>query len=355
MQSWALCQSVNKIANGKFQAKLVDYCPDVLKNKNPLQPFGNMWDKDEQSRKMCELSLPAIHENFYKFQNFYNTQFNKTLKKYTSENFNEVMTDENLNGFICGSDTIFCIDEFEGFDDGYYANYPCMKNNYTVAYAVSFGDSHFDETTLKILNDRLKNFKAIALRESFMLDYVKEHVNVPVKQVIDPTLLLTSSDYENLIADKLSKTIPEKFILLYSRRYNSEMEKYAEILSERTGLEIVEISLRATNADKHIMFYEAGVEEFLYLSKKAEYIVTNSYHGMIFALQFGRNFTVFSREQGNSKINELLNLLGLSYKLAVHADDDIKPDINYDSVYKILNVERKEALNFLESELNGIN
>ena len=37
--------------------------------------------------------------------------------------FDDISMDENITGFVCGSDTIFCIDEFEGFDDGYFANY----------------------------------------------------------------------------------------------------------------------------------------------------------------------------------------------------------------------------------------
>ena len=37
--------------------------------------------------------------------------------------FDDISMDENITGFVCGSDTIFCIDEFEGFDDGYFANF----------------------------------------------------------------------------------------------------------------------------------------------------------------------------------------------------------------------------------------
>jgi len=43
----------------------------------------------------------------------------------------------------------------------------------------------------------------------------------------------------------------------------------------------------------HIMAYDAGVEEFLSLVKNAEYVVTNSFHGLIFSVQFKRNFMSF--------------------------------------------------------------
>ncbi|MCQ2584353.1 MAG: polysaccharide pyruvyl transferase family protein [Treponema sp.] len=349
LQSWALSQAINKVPNCK--SMLIDYCPDVLKNLDPLNPFANMWDKDEESRRMCELTLPAIRENYKKFDKFYKTRFDKTKNKYTSENFNNVMVENNIDGFVCGSDTIFCIDEFKGFDDGYYANYPCMKNGYSVAYAASFGDAHFNDDTYRILNDRLNNFKAIGLRENAMVDYVRNNVSIPVEKVIDPTLLLTSKEYDVLAEDRLIK---EKYVLLYARRYNKKMEEYADKIAEENGWKVVEISLRATNADRHQMFYEAGVEEFLSLVKNAEVVVTNSFHGAIFSVQYKRPFYVFSREQCDSKIDEVLQLFGLRDRLMINGEENIESNINWDDVHKRIDEARNQAFNFLINELTGI-
>ena len=249
LQSWALHQAINKIGNNKWESVLVDYCPDILKDKDPLDPMKNMWDQDETSLRMCRLSLPAIRENFYKFDKFYHEQFQRTKKSYDASNFNEIVADEQLNGFVCGSDTIFCMDEF-GFDDGYYANYDCMKNGYSVSYAASFGDPTLTPEVCKTLNDRLQNFKALGLREEQMIEYVKEQTDVPVQRVIDPTLLLTAEDYDRIAAPQQD----DKYLLLYARRYNPEMEAYAERIAAEKGLKIIEISLRATNAEKHRMF-----------------------------------------------------------------------------------------------------
>lgn len=346
LQSWALHQAVRYQG---YSPILVDYCPDILADKDPLNPFANMWDKDEVSRKMCELSLPAIRENYLKFEKFYSNHFERTHKKYTSENFDDVVHDEKLNGFICGSDTIFCPDEF-GFDDGYYANYKCMKKK-SVSYAASFGDPHFTDETYKILDNKLQNFNALGLRESLMVPYVKKHTNVPVKKVIDPTLLLTSSDYDKIATKRLEN---KKYLLLYARRYNPMMEKYAEKLAKENGWKIIEISLRATNAEKtnRRMFYEAGVEEFLSLVKYAEYIITNSFHGMIFAVQYQRPFKVFSREQCDIKIKEILELFGLSdHMLITGEENESLNDINYDEVHSRISEARNESLKFLNMEL----
>ena len=97
-----------------------------------------------------------------------------------------------------------------------------------------------------------------------MLDYVNEHTLVPVKRVLDPTLLLTSNDYDILATPRLEE---DKYLLLYARRHDENMSDFAEEYAKKNNLKIIEISLRATNAKKHRMFYEAGVEEFLSLVK----------------------------------------------------------------------------------------
>ena len=249
---------------------------------------------------------------------------------------------------MCGSDTIFCFTEFKGFVEGYYANFDCMRGR-SVAYAASFGDPHFTDETYNTLNERLKNFKSIGLREKLMLDYVKSHTNIPVQRVVDPTLLLTSSDYETITSERI---VPEKYLLLYSRRYNKKMETFAEQMANEKGLKIVEISLRATNADKgHIMFYHAGVEEFLSLVKNAEFVVTNSFHGMIFSVQMKKQFAGFTRDQCNSKIDELLALFGLKGRLYVTGKEQYS-DIDYDAVHKRIAIERNNSVEFLKCSLN---
>lgn len=341
LQSWALYTAINRALPSCWQAKLVDYCPEILKDKDPLNPFRNLCQKDAESLRMCELSLPAIRENYRKFDRFYHERFART-QKYTAQNFGDIVAQEGLSGFVCGSDTIFCIDEF-GFDDGYYANFPCMKKR-SIAYAASFGDAHFDEKTYPLLDARLANFKALSLRENAMLPYVKAHTNVPVQRVIDPTLLLTSEDYDGIAAPRQES---EPYLLLYSRRYNPAMEAYAEKLAQQHGWKIVEISLRATNAERgHRMFYEAGVEEFLSLAKHAEYVVTNSFHGMIFSVQFRRPFVVFSREQCDNKIEELLSLFGLSDRLMVTGQEHFLP-IQYDDVHAKIAAAREASKAFL--------
>ena len=341
LQTWALHQAIKKL--GSYPV-LVDYCPDILADKDPLNPYKNMWDKDEESRRFVELTLPAIRVNYEKFDLFYHERFDRTKKAYTSTNFESVM--DEVDTFVCGSDTIFCPDEF-GFDDGYYAHYPCMRGN-SVAYAPSFGDPHFGDEDYTKLNERLKNFMALGLREQMMVPYVRDHVTVPVEKVIDPTLLLTQDDYDTITSERI---VDEPYLLLYARRYNPRMEAFAEKMASEKGWKIVDISLRATNAEKgHLMFYEAGVEEFLSLVKYSEYIITNSFHGMIMSVQYKRPFVIFSREQCDTKIEELLKLFRIPDRMMVTGEETFEK-INYDEVHQIIQKARIQSNAFLKMEL----
>lgn len=343
LQSWALCKTIERLG---YKPVLMDYCPDVLRDANPLDPFKNMWDKDAESRRMCELTMPAIRENYKKFDRFYTKRFNRS-HAYTSENFNDCVNAEGLDGFVCGSDTIFCVDEF-GIDDGYYANYECMRGH-SISYAASFGDPHFTPETYALLDARLKNFKAIGIRESGMVPYIKQRVGVPVSQVIDPTLLLSFRDFDELVQEPERK---DPYLLLYARRYNPKMEAHAIDLAKKNSWRVVEISLRATNAERgHVIRYDAGVEEFIGLVKHASYVVTNSYHGMIVAIHYKKAFDIFSREQCDTKIDEVLKRLELTSRKRVDAGGAIISQLDWDVVASNMKTQAAESRLFLEKSL----
>ena len=48
LQSWAMCRAVDKLG---AQSVLVDYLPEVLRDKNPLNPMAHMWDTDPVARR----------------------------------------------------------------------------------------------------------------------------------------------------------------------------------------------------------------------------------------------------------------------------------------------------------------
>ena len=354
LQAWALMKAIKKLScpDMNYIPYLVNYCPDSMKDKSPLDPFRNMWNKDKESIRMCKATMPAIKENFKKIQNFYKDNMNLTKFIYDIDNYSEnTYMEPFIDKFICGSDSIYDKSEF-GMDRFFYADIEFMKNN-SIAYAPSFQDcfDSFTSDELEILKKYMTNFVAVGIRDKYPLEWLKNNICSDIVQVCDPTLLLSSDNYTEITAEKQEK---EKYLLYYSRRYNPEMEKFVEKTAKEKKLKVIEISLRAVNADKHCMKYSAGVEEFLSLVKYADCVVTNSYHCMIFSIIFKRNFYVFSREHCDSKIKELCDELGLSDRFFIDSNALDKGSIDYNSVSEKLNKIKKKSISFLRESLKKL-
>lgn len=351
LQTYALSKTIDSLIPGELESVVIKYRADTLRDKDPRNPFAGCWDQDEDSIRLLRATMPAILVNADKFDEFYSTKMRVSDGKYNSDNLGQSFTAERLDGYVCGSDTIFCIPEF-GFDDGYYANIHQMRGK-SISYAASFGDSVFSKDSTEKLKRMLSNFHALGIREHNMIPFISENLDIPVSFTIDPTLLLEKADYEDIMSPRQHH---RPYLLLYSRRYNPDMETFARKTAEENGWDIVEISLRADNKNKgHIMRYDAGVEEFLSLQCNAEMVVTNSFHGLIFAVQMERPFYVFSREQANSKIKELMNLFGIEGRLLSNGyyNPDIYP-IDYTEVKERIRHAKESSIRFLRQSVEDL-
>ena len=348
LQAWAMQQTLNKFK--WIEPVLVDYCPKAMKGKDPLDPMKNMWDTNHEARSLCEQSLPAIRENYRKICDFYHQKMEISQKEYDVTNFDDIKK-EGIDRFLIGSDSIFDIDEF-GLDDVFFANTPLMTGH-SIAYAPSFQDSidNYTNEDFLALGKYLHSFIAFSLRENQQIQYVRENVREDVEQVLDPTLLLKPEEYETIMAEKQLK---DGYILYYSRRYNYQMESLVYDLSGQSGLPVVEISLRANNAGRGIMRYDAGVEEFLSLIKHSSVVITNSYHCLIFAVLFSKPFFVFSREHCDRKIIELLQMLGLEERFCETADIPQVQGIDYAGVHKVIEHHKEASLDYLRNALESL-
>lgn len=349
LQAWALSKAIACLSN-EYEPVLINYCPESMMDKDPLDPMKNMWDTDYETRLMCELSLPAIKVNFEKIKKFYYEKMQLSDHYYTSEDIDRV-AEEGIFKFICGSDSIWDITEF-GMDRAFFADYSNMRGN-SIAYAPSFQDSFsgYSQTQYDFLIKYLNNFVAVGIRDEEPLDFVSRHADTVVRRVADPTLLLKNNDYDEIIAPRQHEG---RYLLYYSRRYNKVMEEFVEKIAVERGLEIIEISLRHANGKRHRMFYEAGIEEFLSLVKYADCVITNSFHCMIFALHFEKDFYVFVREHCNNKICELLTRLKLQDRIIKNSNEGGNSKIDYLSVKRCLEKERLESLDFLKGQLRTV-
>lgn len=350
LQTYALQQTLRD--KTEIEPVVIDYCPESFRNSHPGNPLSSIQDRQSEFYKACKFLLKDIERNEMKIRRFLSERYHCSSKTYYKENFQKTLEEEKLLGYICGSDAIWSYEYFQTFDDAFYGNYSCMRQSYTIAYAASFGETIFSEDQRQMMLKRMKNFKAIGVRESTEITEIAKAVDVPVRRVLDPTFLLDLEEYKQLMAPR---EIPAPYLVVYSRRYDPKLYKTAETISRKCGLKIVEISLDIRNVKKNIHRYSAGIEEFLSLIYYSDYVVTNSLHGTIFSILMKKDFYVYPRTHGEIKIKELLELLNISErKLTEPIKESEITSIDYDLVHPILAEEISASIKFLHDALNPV-
>lgn len=234
------------------------------------------------------------------------------------------------------------------------------------AYFLNFGDSDVGRMTYSVGADFTKSkdpiaelqklvgqLDVISMREAKFLPVVQEAVKgkIPTHIDVDPTLLLRPEQYERFMAQMEPEAEP--YILTYTMTGETQKQIYngAKMLSQRLGMKVIDVcgdpnKMNLKVEDNRI----CGPDEFLHYVKNAEYVVTNSFHGTVFSVLFGKKFITVPHAQTGNRVTELLDKLGLSsrYKtITEEAVEEITNGIDYIAVSERLAALRSESVSFL--------
>ena len=187
-----------------------------------------------------------------------------------------------------------------------------------IAYAASQGIIPNQASSLWRL--ALNNFSAVSVREVESVKYFTENGSpLRIEHVLDPTLLLESEDLQEIEVTVPTEMSLGHYIVLYilPSEHTQEIIDYVRDLSEKIGMPIRNVSW---SKDVEIPDIEAlggdlGPSEFLTYIKNSKYVVTNSFHGMVFASLYHRRFTAFQRQANDFRQINLVRLLGLENRL----------------------------------------
>lgn len=194
-----------------------------------------------------------------------------------------------------------------------------------IAYAPSFGVNTIPENLKNSIANDLKNIDEISVREHTGAQIVCSLIGFSPQVVVDPTLLLSASQWVSRLG--LSKQVKEKsssYILIYFLGDNLLHWKAARRYAKEKNLAIKvipPINKGFAYFQQGEVMKDVGVEDFLNLIRNAEFVITDSFHGLIFSLIFRKQFVVFERHNPNmksgqnSRILDMLELLSLTRML----------------------------------------
>ena len=242
--------------------------------------------------------------------------------------------------YICGSDQVWNNSLSDPDTAGWFLDFgkPTVKR---VSYAASIGRD-IDSCEINRFTKYLKNFNAISVREQKA--YALCHKLGFDKSIIaiDPTLLLNSSDYDLIEIDTNGiKVAGKPYVFIYTLNIRTAEEIYWDDFHKiiaKDGLLIRSVSssgyLPAQDLLPDIQNEQATIPEWLSLIKHSEYVITTSFHGVVFCLLYHKPFyaVLLQNEysKGNDRIVSLLESLHLS-NLIVSNRESLK-QINFENI-----------------------
>ena len=293
-----------------------------------------------------------IYNNFYSNNLFADIRGNKFALKYmniANRHFNKYELEklnEKCDNFIVGSDQVWRAKAHGETAKFYFLNFAYNFKN-KIAYSSSFGINYFEgELKDKILfKYYLKQFDKVSVREYDGVKICKEDFDVEATHVLDPVFLL--NDYNYLIS-KSSKNVNDKFIAYYSLR--TDAEDKIQFIKNNCLLKIEYL---------HISDKECSVEDWLYLIKNCELLITDSFHATCLAIIFNKPFVCILTEKGGiSRLESLSNMFDIKERIIsdlseVMHNTDFLLKMDYTEINKKLEIEKVKSLNWLKNALEN--
>lgn len=273
---------------------------------------------------------------------------------------------EKCNTFLLGSDQLLNNNLYNWFNKFMQLDW-VRSDKRKIAYAASFGCDYIwgSEEDRAELSYFLQDFDFFSVREKSGVKLAKTYYGVDAKQVLDPIFLVKKELFIRLAESGEQTEIDANYLFTYVLDVTPEKEKILNLFSSHMNLKLSAAldGDREHNSGKYAWniptVYDLKIEDWLSYIKNCSFMVTDSFHGMCFAILFHKQFIAIGNDgRGNTRFESILALLGLSDRL-VYSEKELDavlrgelPSIDYQSIDLKLETLITESRNWLQRALN---
>lgn len=352
------------VDNG-HNVEFIDYWPDYRKGMYDLFDLSALGSTKKPHRKLLAvtksvlkvgLTFPWKKKRSERFEGFMEDRLNIPNGTRISRG-EDIPT--HYDAYIFGSDQIWRYNRFNtysGYDPTYWGKYPKQTDGLKIAYAASMGVAPSGKSSNAFIAKQLPNFDAISVRERSLERLISPLTEKPVYQVLDPAFLLDRSEWRRIARQDLQ--LPERFVLLYNLNKSDLARRLADGVAARLGCDVIEVNSEvAPFKTSKRYFNTAGPAEFLALFGEASYVVSTSFHGVVFSLINRKEFQAMGLGANAARVTDLLGELGIADRYAAAGEENLEPDlaqtIDYEKVQQTLDQLRSQSVSFLTESLAG--
>ena len=250
--------------------------------------------------------------------------------------------------YMTGSDQVWGPVANGTYDDAYCLSFAEGKK---VAFAASFGHTEMTDELKDYFKKWLAKYNSIAVREDSAVEILKE-MGIETSQVLDPTLLL-DKDYWK---DYLLPIKKKNYVLVYQLHNDKKLGEYAKKVAKEKGLPLIRVSAsyhQRIREGKFVWCPKLG--EFLSYVNNAECMITDSFHGTAFAINFNTPFVeVLPNNKTGTRNLSILNLTKLTDRvLQDYNDTDLaNKEIDFSYANSVIEEQRQHSINVLKEMIN---
>ena len=277
----------------------------------------------------------------------------KFAKKYLNltapvQNYNDfLLLNNNCNIFITGSDQVWnpgiMRTHHSNVSENIYLLDFVKKENKKISYAPSFGVTDFynnfklNKEYKEIFQYYINQFDSISVREDDGVKILKDTFNIDSIQLLDGAFHIPKDKLDEMTKN-YTKT--EKYIGCFTLPYFQSQKWYGKILDKISKKLNVPVKNYNFNSTK-------SVEEWLGFIKNADFIVTDSYHAVVFSIIFNVPFIQIANAKTQSRFMSLFRLLNIENN---SIQENQTSNLNINAVVK--NFDWNNINNIISYEIN---
>lgn len=281
-------------------------------------------------------------EKEIELENIEDYERSKEHLNVNSEIFDKLTHD--YDAIVIGSDEVWNVnnksfehlEEYLGYNlgDGKIITYAPSANGATIErFREVYGEGN-----------KFEKIHTLSARDEKTKELAESISGKEVTLVIDPTLLI---DFEPYLKYKDPEL--KDYIAIYGYEFTDEEKERILTFAKAKNKKVYSLGFKMDWCD----FLNADVFEFMGYFKNADYVITNTFHGSLFAMILQTEFAIFSKT--STKIKDLIKRFQMDDRDATNVEDlstVFDEKVDYETINRVKLQEREESLNYLKRALD---
>ena len=337
LQCFALAKKLNTMG---YNVEVVDYRSKAIEQSYQLINMRGL--------KSFLASILCLRKSMKKRKNF--RSFSKSFVPTSNIIYYSASEISNqYDIYFIGSDQVWSKRINRGFDSVFWGQFKGKK----ATYAASMGTDHsYSNAEYAELKGYLKNFDFLSTREDSLRNEMAPLTDKQIQTVVDPTLLISRKDYENIAI----KPQEENYVLYYQMEYHPQSKDFVANIAKQLDCKV--ITLMGPNEQYegvehiHKTIPEVNVQELVGYILNARCVVASSFHGTALPIAMRKDFYFLANYEVDRSEN-LLRRIGALDRMKESRETVKFSPVDYSVIEPCLNIFISESVEYIRNCINS--